>query len=112
MLDAFRSDDPGDDGPAPSWVVDFENWIAAALDAGRISDLLDYRVLAPHVQHNHPTEEHLLPLFVALGAAGLDASVSYVHASHTYGILAMDAYLFTATAVPAVPAGRVASALE
>ena len=84
---------PLDESPPP-WVTDFENWMAQALSAGRLTDLLDYRRLAPDAERNHPQEDHLLPLFVALGAAGQDAVATRVHASHTYGILAMDAYSF------------------
>jgi 4,5-DOPA dioxygenase extradiol len=45
-----------------------------------------------HGARAHPTEEHLLPLFAALGA-GRGAG-RRVHASHTYGVLAMDVYAF------------------
>ncbi len=83
------------DDAAPDWVAGFENWMAETLAAGRLPDLLDYRKRAPFAERNHPTEDHLLPLFVALGAAGEGAVASRVHASHTYGILAMDAYSFT-----------------
>ena len=55
---------------------------------------LTYRSLAPNAARNHPTEEHLLPLFVALGAAGPGAKVAYLHASQTYGVLRMDAFAF------------------
>jgi 4,5-DOPA dioxygenase extradiol len=82
------------DDPAPQWVTEFETWIAGTLSAGRISELIDYRTLAPHAERNHPTEDHLLPLFVALGAAGEGAAAVRIHASHTYGVLAMDAYSF------------------
>lgn len=85
----------GQDDIAPSWVTDFENWLADALAARRLADLLDYRRLAPAAVRNHPTEEHLLPLFVALGAAGDGAVVTRAHTSHTYSILAMDAYTFS-----------------
>lgn len=30
---------------------------------------MDYARRAPEAQHNHPTPDHLLPLFVPLGAA-------------------------------------------
>jgi 4,5-DOPA dioxygenase extradiol len=45
---------------------------------------------------NHPTDEHLLPLFVALGAAGHGALGRRLHDSREFGVLAMDAYAFNA----------------
>ncbi len=83
------------DEPPPGWVVDFAEWTAAALADGRIDDLLDYRDRAPHAARNHPTDEHFLPLFAAIGAAGPAARVQRVHASHSYGVLAMDAFAFS-----------------
>lgn len=79
----------------PAWVSDFAGWMDAALREGRTGDLLAYRALAPHAARNHPSEEHLLPLFVALGAAGPDAVTQHLHASVTYGVLRMDAYGFS-----------------
>ena len=81
----------------PDWVTAFADWFDAALKEGRTCDLLAYRRLAPHAQRNHPTEEHLLPLFVALGAAGAGATAQRLHASSTYGVLRMDAYAFGAS---------------
>ena len=78
----------------PDWVKSFADWFAEALEQGRTCDLLTYRNLAPNAARNHPTEEHLLPLFVALGAAGPDAKVAHLHASQTYGVLRMDAFAF------------------
>lgn len=80
--------------PEPAWVADFATWFDAALAEGRTADLLAYRRLAPHAAKNHPTEEHLLPLYVALGAAGAGASVERLHASTTHGVLRMDVYAF------------------
>lgn len=82
-----------DDAP-PHWVTDFERWMKDNLEAGRIADVLNYRALAPYAVQNHPSEEHLLPLFVALGAAGNGARGVQVHASHTYGVISMGAYVF------------------
>lgn len=78
----------------PDWVTEFADWFDAALSEGRTCDLLAYRRLAPHAQRNHPTEEHLLPLFVALGAAGANGRGRRIHTSNTYGVLRMDAYAF------------------
>lgn len=80
------------DSPAPDWVVDFGEWVAERIVAGDRESLRHYRKLAPHAQRNHPTEEHFLPLFVALGAALPEEPITRVHQSHTYGILAMDVY--------------------
>jgi 4,5-DOPA dioxygenase extradiol len=86
--------DAGDDDTAPEWVTGFAQWFDAALSEGRRCDLLTYRARAPHAERNHPTEEHLLPLYVALGAAGEGARAERLHASATYGTLRMDAYAF------------------
>jgi len=100
-----------EDAPAPLWVRGFADWVAETLAGGRIDDLLDYRARGPFAARNHPTEEHLMPLFVALGAAGNAARAERVHTSTSYGVLSMDAYTFSpadaatnpATAEPASP---------
>jgi 4,5-DOPA dioxygenase extradiol len=82
-------------GAAPTAdVVAFADWMHAALHDNRIDDLLAYRSKAPYAAMQHPTDEHLLPLFVALGAAGDKAAATRLHASTTYGALRMDAYAF------------------
>jgi 4,5-DOPA dioxygenase extradiol len=80
------------DAPATPWVSSFTDWLAEAVEAGRTDDLVDYRRRAPDASRNHPSEEHFLPFFTALGAAGTAAKGKRVHASTTYGALAMDAY--------------------
>lgn len=78
----------------PDWVSAFADWVDAQLVRGEAATLLDYRRLAPHAERNHPTEEHLLPLFFALGAAGPRARADRVHAGFAYGAVAMHAYRF------------------
>ncbi|MGI4847893.1 MAG: dioxygenase family protein [Janthinobacterium lividum] len=82
------------DSAAPAWVSEFSAWMHAKLDAGDHDALLDYRRQAPHALRNHPTDEHLMPLFVALGAGGADAAARRLHTSVEYGVLAMDVYAF------------------
>jgi 4,5-DOPA dioxygenase extradiol len=43
----------------------------------------------------HPTDEHLLPLFVALGAAAEQAKFSAPYHATMLGALSMDAYMFS-----------------
>lgn len=82
--------------PAPGWVTEFRDWIAAKIAAGDLQELIEYRSRAPHAEQNHPTDEHLLPLFVALGAANEIESAQHFNSVMTYGLLAMDAWLFDA----------------
>lgn len=89
-LRAFRGQ-PHDTPPEP-WVTAFADWVAAALAARRVEDLLHYDTVAPFGAENHPTDEHFLPLFVALGASAPEETLTRVHSSTTYGVLAMDAY--------------------
>lgn len=82
------------DAPAPPWVLEFEAWMRERLENNDSAALLDYRKLAPSAERNHPSEEHLLPLFVAMGAAGPGARAQLLHSSIEHGVLAMDAYGF------------------
>ena len=93
-LSEFRGHGPND--PAPDWVNAFADWFHSALTTGRTDDLLDYRRQAPFATKNHPSEEHLLPFYAALGAAGENARAERLHASATYSVLRMDVYAFSA----------------
>jgi 4,5-DOPA dioxygenase extradiol len=84
------------DAPEPEWSRAFSSWVHAALRDGRTGDLVRYRELAPGAVIAHPTDEHFLPLFVAMGAGGEGAEVRRLHASTTFGSLRMDAYAFAA----------------
>ncbi|MCC4117156.1 dioxygenase [Aromatoleum toluclasticum] len=78
-----------------AYVGAFAQWIADTLAAGDVDALLDYRRLAPHAERAHPTDEHLMPLMFAHGAAGTDAQARRLAAADVrYGMLAMDAYVF------------------
>jgi len=82
------------DTPPLGYVTAFDDWLVKTVTAGHWDDLLEYRRKAPEAQRNHPTEEHFLPLFVALGAGGLDPEARLLHRSYTYGFLAMTAFSF------------------
>ncbi len=78
----------------PAWVQQFDDWLAATIAQRQWDALLHYRHHAPYAQENHPTDEHLLPLFVALGAAGANPQGTPLHRSYTYGAFSMAAYAF------------------
>ena len=79
---------------APDWVLQFDDWVRERVQAGNTAELIDYRKLAPYAVRNHPTEEHVLPLHVAVGAAGEGAKGELLHSSYANGVLSMDAYAF------------------
>jgi 4,5-DOPA dioxygenase extradiol len=79
------------DGPQPPDVVAFADWFNSAIADGRTQDLLQYRSRAPYAERQHPTDEHLLPLYVAMGAGG---AARRLHTSAMYSSLRMDAYSF------------------
>ena len=72
----------------------FREWLRARSAALDWDALLDYRKQAPHAVDMHPTDEHLLPWFVAAGAGGRLHPPQRLHASVTLGSLGMDAYAF------------------
>jgi 4,5-DOPA dioxygenase extradiol len=72
----------------------FRQWFEARSAAADWPALLDYRQQAPHAVLMHPTDEHLLPFYVAAGAAGASPAGVRLHSSLTYGCLGMDAYAF------------------
>jgi 4,5-DOPA dioxygenase extradiol len=81
------------DAPA-AYVREFRDWVDASIRARDFDALTAYRRQAPHAVRAHPTEEHFLPLFVALGAAGATAQAERLLDTIEGGVLAMDAYLF------------------
>lgn len=80
--------------PAPAWVTEFIDWMSDKIQAGDLDALCAYRTLAPHAVQNHPTDEHLLPLFVALGAASAADEARHLNRVMTLGMLAMDGWMF------------------
>lgn len=89
--DLRRLDRRGPNAPEQPDVAEFAAWMDRAILARDTKALLAYRTRAPHGAAQHPTEEHLMPLFFALGAGG---PATRLHASTTYGALRMDAYSF------------------
>lgn len=81
-------------GPPPAWAAAFDEWLGEALEQGRLDDLFDWQRRAPQALRAHPSPEHFLPLFVALGAAGKDAQAERIHRGFSLGGLSMSAFEF------------------
>jgi aromatic ring-opening dioxygenase catalytic subunit (LigB family) len=65
------------------------------LMAGDETALAGYRKLAPDAVLAQPSEDHFMPLFVALGAGGETSKATRLHSGATFGSLRMDAYSFS-----------------
>jgi len=79
----------------PVWAADFDRWLDEGLDTGAIGYFRDLHA-GPHFRRNHPTDEHLLPLFFAFGAGGPDARAQLLHRSYEYGSISMSYFRFAA----------------
>jgi 4,5-DOPA dioxygenase extradiol len=73
---------------------DFRAWMRERSAARDWDSLLDYRRLAPHAVDMHPSDEHLLPWYIAAGVGGREAAPLRLHESVTFGALGMDTYAF------------------
>ena len=95
-LSEFFSGIPPLDSPVAPYVIEFARWVEAAITRHDVAGLLDYRQQAPHALRAHPTDDHFLPLFFALGAGGWGSAtspaVNYLSREVMYGLLAMDSF--------------------
>jgi 4,5-DOPA dioxygenase extradiol len=85
------------DRPATPQSTAFRDWFVERAAQADWPALFNYRQQAPYAVDMHPTDEHLLPFFVAAGVAQGQLGLR-IHDSLTYGELAMDAYAFGAQA--------------
>jgi 4,5-DOPA dioxygenase extradiol len=81
------------EGQIADWAKTFVDWIKARIEERDFEALLDYRRQAPNAQRAHPTDEHFLPLFVALGAGAETDRIEHLPFGVTGGTLAWDSYL-------------------
>jgi 4,5-DOPA dioxygenase extradiol len=81
-------------GKPEPYAQEFQAWVFDRLGQGDVESLVEYRTRSPHGARAHPTDEHFLPLFFALGAAGGEGRPERVYDAIDSGVLAMDAYVF------------------
>ncbi len=82
------------EGSAPAdWAERFDAWIDSGLDDADIRYFGDLESVE-NFRLAHPTEEHLLPLFFAMGAAGRDVPAELLHRSYSHGSISMSYFSF------------------
>jgi 4,5-DOPA dioxygenase extradiol len=87
----FRSDPAAQ---SASYATEFVDWARKAVQSHDEAALANYLRVAPHAQRAHPTPDHYLPLPFAFGAGDAGAPVRVLDGGMTYGVIAMDAYVF------------------
>jgi 4,5-DOPA dioxygenase extradiol len=102
LRELFTHGVPALDATAEPYANEFARWVEQAITQGIQGDanaLFDYRQHAPHAARAHPTDEHYVPLYFALGAAGWGTDnapqVQYLSREVMYRYLAMDAVAFS-----------------
>jgi 4,5-DOPA dioxygenase extradiol len=74
------------------YAQEFADWVRAAVARRDVDALVAYRTRAPHAKRAHPTEEHYLPLLVALGASVEADAPHWIEGGITDGVLSMDSF--------------------
>lgn len=85
LREFFRGADDG------AYAAEFAAWVREKVSERDTEALVNYRALAPHAERAHPTEEHFLPLLVAVGAGGYDEPLELIDGA-VDGVLSMDSY--------------------
>ena len=82
-----------DGGATPAWARAFDDWLATTIAAGDADALLDWE-RAPEARRAHPSDDHFLPIFVAMGAAGRGFRGRRIHEGFSLGSLSLAAFRF------------------
>ena len=80
----------GETTSTPEWASAFRNYVVHKLGHSDYDAVLDWENI-PYLAQNHPTLEHLAPLFFAMGTG---SRFNVVHSSFSMGALGMDIYRF------------------
>ena len=89
-LGEFRRGVPAGD----HYVEEFSNWVRTAVLANAVQPVIRYRSEAPHAERAHPTEDHFLPLLIALGAQAEGETAQLMDGGIEHGMLSMDSFVW------------------
>jgi|TARA_R110002072_G_scaffold2069_17_gene17451 4,5-DOPA dioxygenase extradiol len=96
--------------PPPDWAQRFDLWLSDSLARRDLPGLLRFPDAPAMARRAHPTSEHFLPFFVALGAGWEGGQARCLHQSYSYGSIGMACYAFGGGAEidPMAPASEIA----
>lgn len=79
---------------ADEWAEKFDNWLQSKLESWDTEALFQYRELAPHAEEAVPTNEHFIPLLLAMGTGDANREAKLIHRSYQYGNLSLSCWQF------------------
>ncbi|MFC4809826.1 DODA-type extradiol aromatic ring-opening family dioxygenase [Paenibacillus sp. GCM10023250] len=79
---------------ADDWALTFDAWLQEKLEAWDTEALFDYRNRAPHAAEAVPTNEHFIPLLIAMGAGSPTRRAALLHRSYQLGSLSLSCWQF------------------
>jgi len=77
-----------------AYAQEFTTWVRTAVLARATGAVVGYRSEAPHAERAHPTDEHFLPLLIAMGATSEDDPLRVLDGGITYGVISMESYVW------------------
>ncbi|GAB4349530.1 MAG: class III extradiol ring-cleavage dioxygenase [Gammaproteobacteria bacterium] len=80
--------------PPEAWARSFDEWIWDRLRSRELHALFRFAEKAEYAAEAHPTDEHLMPLFLAMGTGWSEGGVRRIHHGFSYGNISMAAYAF------------------
>lgn len=79
---------------AEPWAVAFDDWLRRTVEAWDLDALFRYRERAPYGTDAVPTNEHFIPLLLAMGAADGTRQAKLLHRTYQYGTLSLSCWQF------------------
>jgi 4,5-DOPA dioxygenase extradiol len=76
------------------WAESFDLWLQSKLEAWDINALFNYGELAPNAQAAVPTNEHFIPLLLAMGTGDKNREAELLHRSYQFGSLSLSCWRF------------------
>jgi 4,5-DOPA dioxygenase extradiol len=77
------------------YAEEFTQWVRQAILRSDAQSMMAYRRLAPHAERAHPTDEHFLPLLVAMGATATGEPPELLDGGIEHGMLSMESYAWS-----------------
>lgn len=70
-----------------AWALLFDDWLIKNVAEKNLEKMFEYRQVAPMAKTAVPTEEHITPLFIAMGSGQEEATPELLHRSYEFGTL-------------------------